>query len=58
MDGPVARALPHVRNRAGVQVSEEHASVAGKPPSKYRTAILLGVFALGLFLFTLYSGLK
>jgi hypothetical protein len=25
---------------------------------KYRTAILLAVFALGLFLFTLYSGLK
>lgn len=26
--------------------------------SKYRTAILLGAFALGLFVFTLYSGLK
>lgn len=26
--------------------------------SKYRTAILLAVFAVGLFLFTLYSGLK
>lgn len=25
---------------------------------KYRTAILLAAFALGLFLFTLYSGLK
>lgn len=25
---------------------------------KYRTAILLAVFAIGLFLFTLYSGLK
>jgi hypothetical protein len=25
---------------------------------KYRTAILLALLALGLFLFTLYSGLK
>jgi hypothetical protein len=25
---------------------------------KYRTAIMLAVFALGLFVFTLYSGLK
>jgi hypothetical protein len=25
---------------------------------KYRTAILLALFALGLFLFTLYNGLK
>jgi len=29
-----------------------------KRTGKYRTAILLAVFALGLFLFTLYSGLK
>jgi len=34
-------------------------TMAGKRgKSKYRTAILLAVFALGLFLFTLYSGLK
>jgi hypothetical protein len=26
--------------------------------AKYRTAILLALLALGLFLFTLYSGLK
>ena len=32
--------------------------MTGKRQSKYLTAILLGVFALGLFLFTLYSGLK
>jgi hypothetical protein len=29
-----------------------------KRNAKYRTAILLGLFALGLFLFTLYNGLK
>jgi len=29
-----------------------------KRGGKYRTAILLALFALGLFLFTLYSGLK
>lgn len=32
--------------------------MADKRNSKYRTAVLLAVFALGLFLFTLYSGLK
>ena len=32
--------------------------MAGKRNSKVRTALLLGAFALGLFLFTLYSGLK
>jgi len=31
---------------------------AEKRNGKYRTAILLAVWALGLFLFTLYSGLK
>ena len=31
---------------------------SGKRNGKYRTAILLAVWALGLFLFTLYSGLK
>lgn len=30
---------------------------AEKRNGKYRTAILLAVWALGLFLFTLYSGL-
>ncbi len=29
-----------------------------KRSGKYRTAILLAILALGLFLFTLYSGLK
>jgi len=29
-----------------------------KGKGKYRTAILLAAFAIGLFLFTLYSGLK
>jgi hypothetical protein len=29
-----------------------------KRNNKYRTAILLGLLALGLFLFTLYNGLK
>lgn len=32
--------------------------MANKFNSKYRTAILLAVWALGLFIFTLYSGLK
>jgi len=34
------------------------ADMAGKPNAKYRTAAILAAFALGLFLFTLYSGLK
>lgn len=34
------------------------AGMADKRNSKIRTAVLLAVFALGLFLFTLYSGLK
>ena len=29
-----------------------------KRNGKYRTAVVLALFALGLFLFTLYSGLK
>jgi hypothetical protein len=29
-----------------------------KGKGKYRTAILLAVFAIGLFLFTIYNGLK
>ena len=33
-------------------------SVVDKPNGKYRTAAMLAVLALGLFLFTLYSGLK
>jgi hypothetical protein len=32
--------------------------MSNKTGGKYRTAILLAVWALGLFLFTLYSGLK
>lgn len=38
---------------SGVVVDMEN-----KGKGKYRTAILLAAFALGLFLFTLYSGLK
>lgn len=34
------------------------ASMANKRDAKFRTAVLLAAFALGLFLFTLYSGLK
>ena len=34
------------------------AGVTDKRNSKYLTAILLAVFALGLFLFTIYNGLK
>ncbi len=29
-----------------------------KRNGKYRTAVVLALFALGLFLFTLYTGLK
>lgn len=36
----------------------QESTVTGKRHSKYRTALMLGVFALGLFLFTLYSGLN
>lgn len=32
--------------------------MAHKRSGKYRTAALLAAFAIGLFLFTLYSGLK
>jgi hypothetical protein len=39
-------------------MSEGGVSVAEKRNGKYRTAVMLAVFALGLFLFTLYSGLK
>jgi len=39
-------------------MSSELAGMTDKRSGKYRTAIMLGVFALGLFLFTLYSGLK
>jgi hypothetical protein len=39
-------------------MSEGRADVADKRNGKYRTAIILAAFALGLFLFTLYSGLK
>lgn len=36
----------------------EMTATADQRKGKYRTAILLALFALGLFLFTLYSGLK
>lgn len=32
--------------------------MADKRHAKYRTAAILAAFALGLFLFTLYNGLK
>ncbi len=32
--------------------------MADKGKGKYRTAILLAAFAIGLFLFTIYNGLK
>lgn len=32
--------------------------MAGKRGSKYRTAAILAAIAIGLFIFTLYSGLK
>lgn len=33
-------------------------AMTDKRNGKYRTAVMLALFALGLFLFTLYSGLK
>ena len=39
-------------------MSEGLAGMADKRNSKYRTAALLAAFAVGLFLFTLYYGLK
>lgn len=63
MDGALAGAVSHLRNRAGDQVSGAMANdcktggcQCGR--GKYLTAALLAVFALGLFLFTLYSGLN
>ena len=34
------------------------ANMADKRNGKYRTAVILAVLALGLFLFTLYTGLN
>jgi hypothetical protein len=34
------------------------ATMTDKRNGKYRTAVVLALFALGLFLFTLYTGLK
>ena len=39
-------------------MSEGLMDMTDKHKGKYRTAILLAAFALGLFLFTLYTGLK
>lgn len=39
-------------------MSGELTGMADKRNGKYRTAAILAVCALGLFLFTLYSGLK
>jgi len=57
MDRAVAGAVPHLRNRAGGEVKGT-GTMADPRNGKYRTAILLSMFALGLFLFTLYNGLK
>lgn len=39
-------------------MSEKLMDMTEKSKGKYRTAIILAAFALGLFLFTVYSGLK
>lgn len=39
-------------------MSEGVAGMAEKRSGKTRTAVILAAFALGLFLFTLYTGLK
>jgi hypothetical protein len=39
-------------------MSKEAADMADQRTGKYRTAAILAAVALGLFLFTLYSGLK
>lgn len=39
-------------------MTEDGTGMAGKGKGKYRTAIILAVLAIGLFLFTLFSGLK
>ncbi len=58
MDGAVARPVSHLRNRAGAEMSGGASDLAGLRGAKFRTAAILAAFALGLFLFTLYSGLK
>lgn len=57
MDRALARAVSHLRNCTGGEVRAS-ANMVDKRNNKYRTAILLALFALGLFLFTLYNGLK
>ena len=39
-------------------MTEDGTGMADKGKGKYRTAILLAAFAIGLFLFTIYNGLK
>lgn len=39
-------------------MSGELAGMADKRNGKYRTALILAAIALGLFLYTLYAGLK
>lgn len=39
-------------------MSEGAAGMIEKRKGKYLTAVILATFALGLFLFTLFSGLK
>jgi hypothetical protein len=39
-------------------MSGDAAAMTDNGNGKYRTAVILAVVALGLFLFTLYSGLK
>lgn len=39
-------------------MTKEAAGMTDSRNAKYRTAAILAAFALGLFVFTLYSGLK
>lgn len=39
-------------------MTEGGTGMAGKRRGKYRTALILAAVAIGLFLFTIYSGLK
>lgn len=58
MDIAVTRAVSHIRNRAGAEMSGGTPMVEDRRNGKYRTAIILAVVALGLFVFTLYAGVK
>ena len=45
-----------MKNGTGGEMTGDGTGMADK--GKYRTAILLAVFAIGLFLFTLFNGLE